>query len=252
VPYTSTTERSSTRHGRYIIGLVEPHESKGRWKYSVVPWGAPIRLNRKGHVEVYMHSRWTLLHTLPKWRDDFLSDPLGAREDLEDEYQELSEWLKQKFTIGTKGSLPGTWGKALPQTWVFNDFGQVAIKYFVDYNGNGRLDAAPKRGIKREELLTDFLHTTNYFEMVNILNRELHQNKTMELGQSHGCVHMVPDVMQEWVRKGILKVGAQLQIHEYAVTLVPRSFKQPVARVGQEIHFFPGAKKIALYNVAKI
>ena len=252
MPYVPGVEGfTSTRHGRYIVGSVAPHESGGRWRNSVVPWGAAIRLDAKGQVEVQYHGRWTLLHTLPKWRDEFPNDPAGAKKDLKREYTLISNWIKEKYSIGRGGQLPGNWDGSLPKTWVFNDFGRVAIKYFIDYNGNKKLDDVPKRGMKKEELLSDFLHTTNYFEMVVIMNRELHRKETLQTGESHGCVHMVPDVMQEWVKKGILKVGAVLEIHEYAVTLVPRSYSQPAGSIGQEIHFFPGAKKIALYNGAK-
>lgn len=247
-PYAPGKPFTSTRDGRFIVGSVAPHQSVSQWKYSIVPWGSPIRLDSKGYVEVYINARWELLHTLPKWRDAYLTTPLDAKQDLKDVYKEMSSWLKQKYKVD---KLPGTWKEALPQTWVFNDFGRVAIKYFIDYNGNRKLDNIARKGVRKEEILSDFLHTTPHFEMLTVMNRELKRKETMKPGESHGCVHMVPDVMQDWVTKGILKVGAVLEIHEYAVTLVPRSYERPVGIVGQEIHFFPGAKKIALYNVAK-
>ncbi|WP_139921689.1 hypothetical protein [Hymenobacter sp. DG01] len=247
-PYTPGKAYSSTRHGRFVIGSVGPHTSPGRWPFSVVPWGADIRLDAKGYVEVFMQGKWQHLHTLPAWRDTYAKDPAGARSALESRYKDLQRSTKSLFKVA---KLPGQWENALPAKWVFNDFGQVSIKYFVDYNGNRRLDATAKAGRKKEEILSDFLHTTTDFELVALMNRELKRKETMPLGQSHGCVHMIPNVMQDWVKKGILKVGATLQIHEYAVSLVPRGFDKPEGSVGQEIHFFPGAKKIALYNVAK-
>lgn len=251
VPYAPGKDYTSTRHGRFVIGSVGPHVSSSKWRYSIIPWGAPIRLDAKNYVEVQINGRWVHLHTLKSWRDDYLTNPDGARKELEKEYASMSSWLKRQFGMGEKEFLPGNWGGALPKYWMLNDFGQVAIKYFVDHNGNRKLDSNPKRGVKKEELLSDFLHTTSYYEMVNVLNRELHRKVTMLPGTSHGCVHMIPNVVQDWVKKGILKVGATLQIHEYAVTLVPRGFEKPEGSVGQEIHFFPGAKKIALYNVVK-
>ncbi|RPD45939.1 hypothetical protein DNI29_17505 [Hymenobacter sediminis] len=247
-PYAPGKASSSTRHGRFVIGSVGPHISSGRWPFSVVPWGADIRLDAKGYVEVFMQGKWQHLHTLPVWRDEFLKNPAGARYTLERRYEELVDFTKLVFNVR---SLTGQWKGDLPTKWIFNDFGSVSIKYFVDYNGNRKLDSVSKPGRKKEEILSDFLHTTSKFEMVTLMNRELQRKETMLLGVSHGCVHMVPDVMQNWIKKGILKVGAVLQIHEYAVSLVPRGFEKPEGSVGQEIHFFPGAKKIALYNVTK-
>ncbi|MBX0289489.1 hypothetical protein K3G63_03520 [Hymenobacter sp. HSC-4F20] len=250
-PYAPGKTYSSTRHGRFVIGNVGPHTSPGRWPYSVVPWGADIRLDAKGYVEVFMQGKWQHLHTLPAWRENFLHAPMLAKDELINRYEELKRSVNPVFGLSADAPLPGKWKSKLPPKWVFNDFGQVAIKYFIDHNGNRKLDTKVRAGQKREGILSDFLHTTADFEMVKILNQELHSQKSMPLGGSHGCVHMVPDVMQNWIKKGILKVGAVLQIHEYAVTLVPRGFVKPEGTVGQEIHFFPGAKKIALYNVVK-
>lgn len=45
--------------------------------------------------------------------------------------------------------------KKVPNTWVFNDFGPVAIRYFKDLNANRKLDKG-----KGESLSGEMIHTT--------------------------------------------------------------------------------------------
>lgn len=237
-----------TRAGRFVIGSIGQHISSVRWPNSAIPWGAPLQLNAKGYVELKLSGRWQLLHTVPGWQQ-YAAQPLEARKALQNMYKSMMDQLKPKYGLGKADHWPTPWGGALPKTWVFNDFGPVAVKYFADYNNNRKLDAVAKPGQRREELLSDFMHTTPFGEVAATLDRQLPSSQTMLLGESHGCIHMDPTFLRKWVAAGILVVGATLEIHPYREDTVPNSFERATGQVGREIHFFPGAQGIALYQV---
>ena len=62
---------------------------------------------------------------------------------------------------------------------------------------------------------------------------------------------MIPEVLQDWVAKKILAVGATLEVHPYTEREVKVSFERQVGRVGTEVHFYPAAKRIVAYHVTK-
>lgn len=242
-----------TRAGRFVIGSIGPHVSNGRWRNSAVPWGAPVRLSAKEkYVEVQIRGKWVFLHTLPGWSSYFATNPLGAKAQLVNDYRGLMNQLRPKYGLSRSDHWPAGWDGDLPSTWVFNDFGRVAVKYFADYNGNRKLDASAKGIGRREELLSDFMHTTPASEIALALDQKLASKATMVLGESHGCIHMDPEFLQKWIAGGKVAVGVTLEIHPYKEVMVPpASFERPWGRLGTEVHFFPGANGIALYHVSK-
>lgn len=239
-----------TETGRFVIYSIGPHVNGARWRNSAVPWGTPIRLNQQGYVEVQLHQQWQLLHKLPGWRERYGANPVGARVQLKKDYRSMMEQLKPKYELGKADHWPAGWDGGLPKTWVLNDFGQVAVKYFRDYNGNSRLDADGRAGSPKEEILGDFMHTTPASEVALILDKMLVSERGIVLSVSHGCIHMAPDFMQKWVAQGVLKVGATLEVHPYSEEKIPPFFVRPQGKVGAEIHFFPGAQGIGLYRVS--
>ena len=58
-----------------------------------------------------------------------------------EDYKNLMNQLKPKYGLKKTDHCPAPWEGSLPKTWIFNDFGQVAVKYFSDSNGNRQLDA---------------------------------------------------------------------------------------------------------------
>jgi hypothetical protein len=234
-----------TRAGRFVIGSVGPHVSSERWIFSTIAWGTPLRTNAKKELEVQLKGKWVGLHTLPGWRERYASYPAGATVMVKEAYSRLlNDLSRRKFGNVSRAQLPAPWNTDLPQTWVLNDFGQVAIKYFVDANHNGKLDA-------KEYLLSDFIHTTPNEEMELAIGRKREPTSPMILSESHGCIHMLPNIVQDWIAKGILKVGATIEVHKYTEPTLLNSFERPTGRAGVEIHFYPGLEGIALYRVTK-
>lgn len=234
-----------TRPGRFVIGSVGPHVSPTRWLLSSIPWGTPLGLTTEKALEVQLGGNWVGLHTLPGWRERFASYPPGAPILVREAYSRLMNKLsRSKFDNVARKQLPAPWNTDLPQTWVLNDFGQVAVKYFVDANYNRKLDG-------KEQLLSDFIHTTPNEELELAISRKREPTSPMTLEVSHGCIHLLPNIMQDWVAKGVLAVGATLEVHRYTELTIPPSFERPTGRPGVEIHFYPGMEGIALYRVTK-
>lgn len=95
---------------------------------------------------------------------------------------------------------------------------------------------------QKEALLSDFMHTTPDEELETILSQKLRPLHPMQLGTSHGCIHMIPNVLQSWVAKGYLRVGGTLEIHPYTDERILPRLERAVARPGIEVHFYPGSE----------
>jgi hypothetical protein len=67
----------------------------------------------------------------------------------------------------------------VPPTWVFNDFGPVAIRWFKDLNGNKILD-------NNERLSGQMFHTTQINEA------EHARGLPITMTASYGCIHLKP------------------------------------------------------------
>ncbi|RZK87756.1 MAG: hypothetical protein EOO62_38710 [Hymenobacter sp.] len=235
-----------TRAGRFVVASVAPHVSSGRWILSTIPWGTPLRTNAKKELEVQLNGKWVGLHTLPGWRERYGSYPPGATALVKEVYGGLiSRVSGNKFRSVARRQLPAPWNEDLPKTWVLNDFGQVAVKYFVDTNHDRKLDG-------KETVLSDFIHTTPDEELELAIGKKLKPSSPMTLSESHGCIHMLPNIMQDWVAQGILKVGATLVVHKYTETSFVNSFESAVGKEGAiEIHFYPRIEGIVLYKATK-
>jgi hypothetical protein len=235
-----------TRAGRFVVASVAPHVSSGRWLLSTIPWGTPLRTNAQKELEVQLKGKWVGLHTLPGWREKYGSYPPGATRFVQEVYGQLMKGLIiRKFNSIARQQMPAPWNEDLPKTWVLNDFGQVAIKYFVDTNHNLKLDG-------KEAILSDFIHTTPDEELELLIGKKLQPSSPMTLGVSHGCIHMLPNIVQDWVAKGILKVGATLVVHNYREGAFANSFERATGQEGAiEIHFYPRIEGIALYRATK-
>ena len=235
---------TSTRPGRYVVGRIEPHASSGRWLMSVVPWGTPIKLDKNRNLTVLLNGKWVLLNTLPGWKEQYPNSPEMATALYVQEYRKMMGFLQNtKYGLKNQSDMPAPWNGPFPTFWNMNDFGRVTVKYFKDTNGNRKLDG-------KEALLSDFIHTTPYDEMETILSKTIKPAYPMTLGESHGCIHMVPAVLQEWIAKKILAVGSTLEVHPYSDKKVLASFERTTGRVGKEVHFYPHAEKIVLYEVS--
>ena len=97
------------------------------------------------------------------------------------------KWGSIKKDIGMSRYLIMQENKALygrevvPKTWIFNEFGPLAIRYFKDLNNNRKLD----KDIG-EKLSGEMIHTTPENEA------QYQTGQPVDLGYSHGYVHIKP------------------------------------------------------------
>lgn len=92
---------------------------------------------------------------------------------------------------------------SVPSQWIFNDFGPLAIRWFKDINGNGKLDSS-------ERLSGQMFHTTPDNEAEYSLGKEV------KLYPSHGCIHMKPSDRDTILSRGGFKQGTQFIVHKYS------------------------------------
>lgn len=88
----------------------------------------------------------------------------------------------------------------MPDVWVFNDFGPIAINYYRDPNRNRKLD----RG---EKVMGEMIHTTPETEATT----ELRRPATLE--SSHGCIHIKPIDLRRFLNIGAFKPGTLIFVH---------------------------------------
>jgi hypothetical protein len=169
-----------TTPGRFRIGWIGQYLTP-TWKLSQLAWGTPIKRDPKSDSDF-------LYQVGPgRWRSVKQKTGVGADE-LVEEYERLT--LK----------------RGVPDKWVFNDFGPIAVRYYRDKNNNRKQD-------KDEPLSGEMFHTTPDNEV----------NPRAPLGLSHGCVHVRPSDRDRLIQNGAFKIGTLLVIHRYGeACLVPR------------------------------
>lgn len=91
----------------------------------------------------------------------------------------------------------------IPEVWVFNDFGPIAIRYFEDKNNNRRLDG-------NEKLSGEMIHTTPDDEAAT------RGGRAFTLSESHGCVHIRPADRLRLTGAGVFEIGTPFVVHSYS------------------------------------
>lgn len=92
--------------------------------------------------------------------------------------------------------------KSVPSTWIFNDFGPIAIRWFKDLNGNKILDG-------KETLSGQMFHTTPENEAQHA------QGKPVKMTPSHGCIHLKPVDRDLIFSMGGFKPKTPFIVHKY-------------------------------------
>jgi hypothetical protein len=123
--------------------------------------------------------------------------------------------------------------RRLPATWVFNDFGHLTCYMFKDRNGNNRLD--PTAG---ESIHGEFFHTTPPDEADTALRRPVN------LQESHGCIHLKPLELDEMVRRGYMRKGVKVVVHQYSELFA--KFPSGRGTGPYELHFFPKLRSLVV------
>jgi hypothetical protein len=165
-----------TTAGRYRVGWIGRYQTSS-WGYSKIRWG-------------------TRLKPHPTDSEDVLYEASVGR------------WLSVKrLTLATRGQIKTRYKELygsfeLPKTWVFNDFGPVAIRYYPDLNNNRRQDP-------NEPLSGQMFHTTV----------ESEAKHGAALYPSHGCIHLRPMDRDTLLKKlHAFDKGTLIVIHRYDET----------------------------------
>jgi hypothetical protein len=246
-PDKAASAHTPTRAGRFTILSVEKHVSGGRWIFSTIPWGTPMRVD-KDAVYINRGGTWKKLSELnPQWLEPYKKS------------YPRSEWELQlrKTILDYYKGMASSFGSSTPTTWVFNDFGHISVKYYRDNNNNGIFEK------NKDELMSDFIHTTPPDEAATAYNTRNKLPDNISLAYSHGCIHIKPNDIDRLISLGYVRKGIIIQIHPYAAVMnVPVSFTSDIAKGPHELHFFPtkspnmssldGGGKLAVYRVSKL
>ncbi len=167
-----------TPPGRYIIYGVETYRTQ-TWPYSRIPWGTRL-LDKPELKDIWYEFRPNQWASLTKDWSTWGYGTLTREDIINDHYQLYGQ-------------------KSVPATWVFNDFGPLAIRFFKDTNHNGILD-------QNEKLSGEMIHTTPK----NEAQYRRHQPVTLE--ESHGCIHIAPRDRDQLNLMGAFTRGTPLVI----------------------------------------
>jgi len=176
-----------TPAGLYTLGPQEHHTTLG-WPYSTIPYGAKLRVGEDGFVE-YLdqgswkkangpHGIWTKATQRFHERDG--APPLVTEDDLS----------------GFHSAAYDRAGNLRPE-WLLNDFGEWAWNLMRD----GKRSAY-------------YIHTTPQDEYFKRVPAEEDAIFSL-IGQSHGCVHILPRDRDEMMERGYLKKGIHVQVMPY-------------------------------------
>lgn len=244
IPRLAKEGHTPTRSGRFTILTIEKHVSGGRWLFSTIPWGTPMRVDPDA-IYIRLNNKWRKLSsTDPRWLADY-KNSTNPEQDL------------KKMLLDYYKPMGAQYGKAIPDSWVFNDFGHVSIKYFRDANRNGIFD----RG--KESIISDFIHTTPPDEAQTAFNNRNNRPDNIALSYSHGCIHVKPNDIDHLISNGYVRKGIIIEIHPYAAALhAPVSYMSNDGTQPHELHFFPvkstdldnvdGKGKLVVYKVSKL
>lgn len=164
--------------GAYLIGQAHPY-STPTWPMSKIKWSTLLK---------DMPAKNDVWYALPSGKWGSVSKDVGASR---------TELIEHHFKLYNE--------RIIPKTWVFNDFGPIAIRWFKDLNGNGRLDG-------RESLSGQMFHTTP--------DNEAQQARGLPLAlvSSHGCIHIKPPDRDELFKIKAFKEGTPFIVHKYHET----------------------------------
>lgn len=189
----STMKPQETTPGTYIVHSYAPYKTK-TWPTSKIPWGTELKADRVNNRVFYRTGQ----RSRP-WAD------LAQLISPDATYANLKTLFHAKYGRGSKYD---TNNDGIPDVWVFNDFGPMAVRYFRDKNGSGRLDDG-------ETLSGEMIHTTPDNEA------QTATGNPVILDPSHGCVHVAPVLRDKFHKAGAFDRGIKFVIHRYRETVPP-------------------------------
>lgn len=165
-----------TTPGVYRIGKTETYRTP-TWLMSKIKWGVELQDQGAGKDDVYYklaNGRWASVK----------KDTGITRATIMQQYYDLYGQNK------------------VPSTWVFNDFGPIAIRWYKDVNDNKKQDAnEPESG--------QMFHTTPNDEASVFLGQPL------RMTESHGCIHLNPIERDQLIKMGAFNPGTLFTVHGY-------------------------------------
>lgn len=225
-----------TPTGEYTVEMIVPHVSPGKYVMSMIRWGEETRI-LNDVFEVKRNGRWVSGTTIHK--------KLTAN-NVKDAYADLFR------TAGVKYQ-----GDSIPDRWILNDFGPMAVYLFKDEDG----DLVRGKNEKREQ---EMFHTTPPDELRKANGLDV------QLDYSHGCIHVEPTAMKElitgeWVVKsdvngksvGVKKKSDSQVVFRSGVTVHNHSYDESIpsykidrrAKPPYTVHFFPQANTLLIFGV---
>jgi hypothetical protein len=161
--------------GLYYIDRAYAYSTPS-WKWSQIKWGTKLR-------------------DLPRQKDVWYKLPNGQWGSVSKDFNiKRDDIMKLNFRY---------YGfKRVPPTWIFNDFGPIAIRWFKDLNSNKVLD-------DNEKLSGQMFHTTPSNEAQHA------RGLPVKLTPSHGCIHLKPTARNRLFSMGAFKPKTPLIVHRY-------------------------------------
>lgn len=161
--------------GEYIINTAHAYRTN-TWLLSRIKWGV-------------------ILKDMPAKNDVWYKLPSGKWASISKDHNiSRNDILKLNF------DLYGV--RKIPKSWVFNDFGPIAIRWYKDLNNNKVLDG-------KERLSGQMFHTTQQNEA------EHATGKPLAMTHSHGCVHLKPAERDKLFAIGAFKPGTRFIVYKY-------------------------------------
>lgn len=183
-----------TPAGHYTVGQ-KRHVTTTSWVASVVPWGAALRLTKDHEVEFKaLDGKWHMA-TGPKgevvqaqiqWLARENKHVGGTYNGKTITLEGINEGIKKKLFIDEAT------GDLQSPTYRWNDFGR--------WGWNLLLRGAPT---------SYYIHTTAQDEQAT----EAHHD--VLLGNSHGCIHLIPVERDRMEKLGYLKPGVDFEVRRY-------------------------------------
>jgi hypothetical protein len=174
-----------TTPGMYVIYSYEPYRTN-TWDLSKIAWGTKLKYDAAADI-VYFETG-----AKPAWKN--VADRIPGVD---------ANWIKHTYfaLYGKTGKFDSD-GDLIPDFWLFNDFGAMAVRYYVDKNKNHKLD-------KGESLSGEMFHTTPVNEA------QVARGLKVTLEPSHGCIHLDPKQRDALHDAGAFDKGTDLFIHKY-------------------------------------
>lgn len=172
-----------TPRGHFTLGPAHHHVSDS-WPRSSIPWGAAIRAGSDGEVEFNDGSGWRRATGDGAPMNRAVIRSYVLRKEAIPSREKIQEEARLNFHKNTSNI-----ESPLVSIWERNDFGEWAF----NLRSNGKRTAY-------------YIHTTPE----NEVNRS-----NGRLNQSHGCIHIHPNIRDEMMELGYLKAGVHLEVKGY-------------------------------------